>query len=118
MSKSHEEKEIEDFAREQAIKTVRNQQLAQAGAEMRNWVDAGHFDFIQKRVLMPIELECFKTVKTVRLGPAAVTKIAEIKGTLHVFDIIAARIESIIALGDSAIAELKALQDSTQSEGG
>jgi hypothetical protein len=114
MKKTHEEKELDDYARAMAANTVMWQKQAQVGQEMKAWVDAGHYDFIQKRILAPIEMECFKKVKGVRMGGSAVEKIAKIQGTLEVFDIINARIDNAIQTGQDALDHLKDLQNSTQ----
>lgn len=112
--KSHEEREIEDIVKAQAANTVMWQKLAQAGQEMQKWVSDGHYDFIQKRILSPIELECFKKIKSVRLGAAGLTNVAKVQGTLEVFDKISARIENAIQAGQDALDHLKELQNSTQ----
>ena len=111
---SFEEKELNAFVRAQAENALKWQHLAQLGQEMENWVREGHFDFIQQRVFNPVEAECFAKVKKVRLTTGGISNIAEIKGMLSVFDLIAARVESIIAHGKDAIANLQAIQNSTQ----
>jgi hypothetical protein len=108
------EPDVEDILKAQAANAVMWQKQAQAGAEMRAWVEAGHFDFIQTRILAPIELECFKKVKSVRLGPAGVQNIAKVQGTLEVFDKISARIANAIQTGQDALDHLKDLENSTQ----
>src|SRR5216684_2842943 len=110
--KSQEEREVEDILRAQAANTQMWQKLAQAGSEMEKWVADGHYDFIQKRILQPIEMDCFKKIKTVRLGTAAVANIARVQGTLEVFDKISARIENTIQAGKDALDNLKDLQNS------
>lgn len=114
MRKTHEEQEMEDVIRAQAANTAMWQKQAQAASEMKAWVEAGHFDFIQQRILAPIELECFKNVKKVRLGPTAVAHIAKVQGTLEVFDKISARIRNAIQTGQDALDHLKDLENSTQ----
>lgn len=112
--KSREEQELEDIARLQAANTVMWQKQAQAGSEMEKWVKDGHWDFIQTRILQPLELECFKKIKSVRLNSAAVPNVAKVQGTLEVFDKISARIENAIQVGRDALDHLKALErDST-----
>jgi len=109
-----EEQELEDIARAQAANTVMWQKTAQLGAEMKAWVEAGHYEFIQTRILAPIELECFKKVKGIRLGVAAIPNIAKVQGTLETFDKISARIANAIQAGQDALDHLKDLQNSTQ----
>lgn len=113
MKKTHEDQEMEDIIRAQAANTVMWQKMAQAGAEMEKWVSDGHYNFIQQRILSPIELDCFKKIKSVRLGSAGLTNVAKVQGTLEVFDKISARIENAIQAGKDALANLKNLQDST-----
>lgn len=117
MPKSYEEREMEDIIRAQAANASMWHKQAQAAAEMKAWVEAGHFDFIQTRILAPIELECFKKVKAVRLGPTAVAHIAKVQGTLEVFDKISARIANAIQSGQDALDHLKDLENSTPKEG-
>lgn len=115
--KSQEEREVEEVIKAQAANTVMWQKLAQAGQEMEKWVTDGHFDFIQKRILNPIEVECFKKIKSVRLSGAAIANVAKVQGTLEVFDKISARIENAIQAGKDALDNLKDLQNSTLKEG-
>ena len=82
---------------------------------MRKWVEDGHYAFIQTRILAPIEMDCFKRVKNVRLGGnSAIANIAKVQGTLEVFDKISARIENAIQTGKDALAQLETLKNSTQ----
>ena len=113
MKKSHEEQEVEDIIKAQAANTVMWQKLAQAGAEMQKWVSDGHYDFIQQRILAPIELECFKKIKSVRLSGSAIGNIAKVQGTLEVFDKISARIKNAIQSGKDALDNLKDLEGAT-----
>ena len=110
--KSHEEQEIDAIVRAQAANTVMWQKQAQAGAEMEKWVKDGHYNFIQTRVLAPVEMDCFKKVKSVKLRSDAIAAIARVQGTLEVFDIINARINNIIQIGNDALAHLKDLENS------
>lgn len=109
MRKSSEEREMEDLVRAQAANTVMWQKQAQAGQEMEAWVKAGHYDFIQKTILNPVEAEWFKKIKNVRLGSTALQNVAKVQGGLDVFDIINARINHIIATGKDALDHLKDL---------
>jgi hypothetical protein len=115
--KTTEEQEMEDIIRAQAANAAMWQKLAQSGSEMEKWVADGHYEFIQTRILAPIELECFKKVKSVRLGSAGLTNIAKVQGTLEVFDKISARIANAIQTGKDALDNLKELQNSTLKEG-
>lgn len=117
MKKSNEEREVEDILRAQAANMVMWQKLAQSGAEMEKWVADGHYQFIQERILAPIELECFKKVKSTRLGSSGLTNIAKVQGTLEVFDKINARISNAIQAGKDALDQIKDLNDSTPKEG-
>ena len=117
MKKTHEERELEELARAQAANAVMWQKAAQAGTEMKKWVEEGHYDFIQKRILSPIELECFKKIKSVRLGSTGLTNVAKVQGTLEVFDKISARIANAIQSGEDALAHLEELKNSTQFTG-
>jgi hypothetical protein len=117
MKKSHEDLEMEEIIKAQAANTVMWQKQAQAGAEMEKWVADGHYNFIQTRILAPIELECFKRVKSIRLGTAGLTNIAKVQGTLEVFDRISARIENAIHTGKDALDNLKDLQQATPLNG-
>jgi hypothetical protein len=112
--KSPEEKEMEDIARAQAANAVMWQKAAREGQEMEKWVAEGHYEFIQNRILSPIELECFKKIKNIRLGSAGLTNVAKVQGTLEVFDKISARIENAIHTGKDALDHLRELQSSTQ----
>jgi hypothetical protein len=121
MKKSSDEREVEDIIRAQAANAVMWQKAAQAGAEMEKWVADGHYSFIQTRILAPIELECFKKTKTIRLGShSAIANIAKVQGTLEVFDKISARIESAIHAGKDALDNLTDLemQNSTRTKEG
>jgi hypothetical protein len=115
MKKSHEELELDELIKAQAANAAMWQKQAQAGQEMEKWVADGHFDFIQTRILAPIELDCFKKIKSVRLGSAGLTNVAKVQGTLEVFDKISARIENAIHTGKDALDHLKELQNSTQA---
>ena len=115
--KSIEEREMEEIIKAQAANTVMWQKQAQAGAEMEKWVSDGHYAFIQTRIFAPIELDCFKKIKSVRLGPHGITSVAKVQGTLEVFDKISARIENAIQSGKDALDHLKDLQNSTLKEG-
>lgn len=115
--KTQEERELDDLIKAQAANTVMWQKQAQAGAEMQAWVDEGHYEFIQKRILAPIEIECFKKIKSVRLGSTALQNVAKVQGTLEVFDIINARINHVIATGKDALDHLKDLENTTLKEG-
>lgn len=112
--KSQEEKEVEDIIRAQAANASMWQKQAREGLEMKKWVEDKHYSFIQERILAPIELECFKKIKSVRLGSTALQNVAKVQGTLEVFDIINARINHIIATGQDALDHLKDLEQSTQ----
>ncbi len=118
MRKSHEEQELDALARAQAANTVMWQKQAQAGSEMKAWVESGHYDFIQSRILAPIELDCFKAIKKTRLGPSALTNVAKVQGTLEVFDKISARIANAIQTGEDALAHLRDLENSTRIKEG
>jgi len=111
--KTFEEQEIEDITRALAANTVMWQKQAQVGEEMKAWVEAGHYDFIQTRILAPLELECFKAIKKVRLGQAGITNVAKVQGTLEVFDKISARIANAIQQGKDALDHLNDLKNST-----
>lgn len=117
MKKSQEEREVEELIKAQAANTVMWQKQATAGLEMKKWVEDRHYAFIQERILAPIELECFKKIKSVRLGSTALQNVAKVQGTLEVFDIINARINHIIATGNDALDHLKDLENSTLKEG-
>jgi transcriptional regulator len=117
MKKSNEERETEQILKAMAANASMWQKQAQTGAEMQKWVDEGHYAFIQERILAPIELECFKKVKGIRLGSTGLQNVAKVQGTLEVFDIINARINHIIALGKDALDHLSDLQNSTPKEG-
>lgn len=117
MKRSHEEREVEEIIKAQAANTMMWQKLAQAGQEMQKWVADGHYAFIQARILAPIELDCFKKIKSVRLGGSAIANVARVQGTLEVFDKISARIENAIQAGKDALDNLKNLEMSTQKEG-
>jgi len=116
MRKTHEEQEEEAILKAMAANTAMWRKQAQAGAEMEKWVADGHYDFIQTRILAPIELECFKKVKNVRLGTTGLQNVAKVQGTLEVFDIINARINSVVQLGKDALDHLKDLENSTLKE--
>lgn len=118
MRKSQEEREMEEIIKAQAANTVMWQKQATAASEMKAWVEAGHFEFIQQRILNPIELECFKKIKSVRLGPTGIVNVAKVQGTLEVFDKISARINNAIQIGTDALAHLKDLEDSTHIKEG
>ena len=117
MKITHEEKEIEDYTRALAANTIMWQKQAQLGQEMKAWVEGGHYDFIQTRILAPIELECFKNIKKIRLNSAGLTNVAKVQGTLEVFDKISARIANAIQTAQDALAHLKDLENSTLKEG-
>lgn len=118
MRKSYEERDHDELLRAQAANAAMWQKQAQAGSEMEKWVAEGHYDFIQTRILSPIELECFKKIKSVRLGVAGLTNVAKVQGTLEVFDKISARIENAIHTGKDALTHLQDLQNSTQNKEG
>lgn len=118
MKKTHEEREMDDIIRAQAANTVMWQKQATSAAEMKAWVEAGHYEFIQSRILAPIELECFKKIKSVRLGPTGIVNVAKVQGTLEVFDKISARIANAIQSGQDALDHLKDLENSTQIKEG
>ena len=117
MRKSQEEKELEEIIQAQAANAVMWRKQAQAGAEMQKWVDDGHYSFIQTRILAPIELECFKKIKSIRLGSTGLQNVAKVQGTLEVFDIVNARINHVIATGKDALDHLKDIENSTPKEG-
>jgi hypothetical protein len=108
---------MEDIIKAQAANTVMWQKQAQAGAEMEKWVADGHYAFIQTRILAPIELDCFKKIKNVRLGATGLQNVAKVQGTLEVFDVVNARISNVIQTGKDALDHLKDLQNSTPEEG-
>ena len=115
--KSQEEREMEDIIKAQAANTVMWQKQAQAGLEMKKWVESGNYDFIQTKILAPLELECFKKIKNVRLSGAAIANVAKVQGTLEVFDRISSRIHNAIQVGQDALDQLEALKNSTLKEG-
>lgn len=115
MKKLQEEREIDDIIKAQAANTVMWQKAAQAGQEMKKWVEDGHWAFIQSRILNPLEMDCFKKVKNVRLNNSSVAQIAKVQGTLEVFDKISARIENAIQTGQDALAQLEALKSSNST---
>lgn len=116
MKKTQEEREMDAIIKAQAANASAWQKQATAGAEMRKWVEDGHWTFIQTRILNPLEVECFKKIKSIRLGSSAIANVAEVKGTLKVFDMISARIDNAIQTGQDALDKLKDLemQNSTQ----
>lgn len=115
--KSNEEQEMDAILRAQASNLAMWQKQAQAGSEMRKWVEEGHYDFLQKRILQPIELEWFKKVKTVKMGSRAIEQIARIQGAMDIFDVINARINNMISTGQDALDHMKDLENSTSFNG-
>ena len=116
--KSIEEREVEAIINAQAANAAKWHKQAQMGAEMEKWVADGHYVFIQTRILASIELDCFKKIKSVRLGSAGLTNVAKVQGTLEVFDKISARIENAIQAGKDALDNLKDLENSTHMKEG
>jgi hypothetical protein len=108
--KTADEAEIEEYTRRQAEDAVLLQRTAQAGAEMENWVRAGHLEFLKSRVLDVIECEKIKKVKDGKLTAAIIPQFAAIQAMLNTMDDIGKRVEKIIEDGKAAVAILRQME--------
>jgi len=89
-----EDRETEKFIRMQAEHTHKLQSDIQADGDLEQWVLAGNWDFLERRVFADFDKEALATIKNPAFDPANLSQVAQLKALCQVMDLIRVRVTS------------------------
>lgn len=116
-----EDQEAEKFIRVQAEYAAGLQKTIQSESDLEQWVIAGNWDFLERRVFADLEKEAFQTLKNPAFDPANLSQVAQLKALCQIMDLIRnkvnARVQSVKDARDK-FAELERDLKSTLPEEG
>jgi len=102
-----EEKEMAYTLEQAHQRAERCHQIIREAFEMRNFVEAGHFKFLNERVLKKLEWNNFRALGDSNFNPGNRDLVDQTCAMLRVFNTIRLEVENQIRAGDEAREELK-----------